>query len=334
MSHYDLLVGLSETKLNLMIQQAYDSESLKDSLFSGGESGSFTGMSYNLNWQVKTAPTLVLGAPSNDDWSQAIKEDGQTIAPQSGAFMVDISALSLKLVTVAENLDTTIPVKAICAASVNGNALSIEAKAVIVNLSNATAMDKFVISKVLIPGLLKMLNQTLSGLKIPELNFAGISLTAPVVEMKSGYLLAAFNLVKDGTPSVGDVAIPSDAFFALMSQELVQNVVNYEVQHNVQGKKFDKSGSEGAAGFSANYHAWGKIESLSVKTTSNPLKLNASADLSMSASAGIDTPLGFLSDAAGAVVDGVSTAANAVADGAKQAAETIVNPDTWNPSKW
>lgn len=327
MSNYDLLVGLNQDRLNLITQQAYSSDSLKQSLFSGGESGSYSGISYSLNWQVGSAPELSLREPTSDEWGQAIKEDGKTIAPQTGAFMVDIQKLSLKLKTDTENLDTTIPVQAICTAGTHGNSLVISALAVIVNLSNASDLDRFVISKVLIPGILKMLNQTLSGLQIPSISFGGISLTPPVVELKDKYLLAAFNLVKDGTPSIGNAQIPSDSFFALLSNELVQSAVDYEVRTNIQGQQFNKSGSEGAAGFSASYHAWGKINGLSLKTTSNPVQLTADASISMSASAGIDTPLSFITKP-------ISDAANTVADGVETAAKAIVNPDTWNPSKW
>ncbi|WP_263081083.1 hypothetical protein [Endozoicomonas sp. Mp262] len=320
MSHYDLLVGLNQERLNLVVTEVYGSESLKQSLFSGGESGAYSGVNYSLKWSVDQAPELSLRAPASDEWGQAIKEDGKTVAPQSGAFIVDINKLSLKLTTDSDSLDTTVPVKAICTAGTHGSALAIDALAVIVNLSQSSEMDRFVIGKVLIPALLKMLNQSLSGIQLPKLSFASISLTPPVVGIKDGYLLAAFNLVKDGTPSIENITIPGDPFFALLSQELMQSTVDYEVRKNIQGKTFNKSGSEGAAGFSASYHAWGKINSISVATTSNSTELHAKASLAMSASAGIDTPVGIVT--------------KAIAEGAEKVGKAIINPDTWNPSKW
>ncbi|WP_424101143.1 hypothetical protein [Moorena producens] len=318
MSNYDLLVGLNQDKLNLITQQAYSSDTLKKSLFVGGESGQYSGMNYTLNWVIGSPPTLSLRSPTSAEWQKALKEDGKTVAPQSGAFIVDIQKLSLKLNTDPnnQNLDTTIPVQAICTARASGSALTIKALAVIVNLSGSTELDRFVISKVLIPGLLRVLNKTLAGIQLPQLSFSGISLTPPVVDIKNQYLLAGFNLVKDGTPSIGNAKIPSDPFFLLLSNELVQSVVSYEVRNNIQGQEFNQSGSEGAAGFSANYHVWGKIRGLSVSTTSNPVKLHADASIDMSASAGIDTPLGD------------------VIDVAKDVGDVITNPDTWNPSKW
>ena len=312
MSNYDLLVGLNQDRLNLITQQAYSSDALKKSLFVGGDSGQYSGINYTLNWVVDSTPTLSLRSPTPDEWTRAIKEDGKSVAPQSGAFIVDIQKLSIKLNTSSEtqeDLSTTIPVQAICTATARGGSLTVKALAVIVNLSKATELDSYLISKVLIPGLLGMLNKTLAGIQLPQLSFGNTNLTPPVVEIKNGYLLAAFNLVKDGTPSIGDAQIPSDPFFSLLSRELVQSVVSYEVRHNIQGQKFDKGGSEGAGGFSANYHTWGKISSVSVSTTSNPMKLHANVSIEMSASAGINSPI-------------------------TKVVSKIVDPDTWNPSKW
>ena len=310
MSNYDLLVGMHQDRLNLIANQVYASDSLRKSLFSGSESGNYSGTAYSLHWSVDAAPKLSLRTPTTAEWSQAIKADGNTVAPQSGAFIVELSKLSIKLTTNStDNIDTTIPVTAICTATADGTTLSVKALAVIVNLSQATAFDQFIISKVLVPAILNMLNQVLAGVQIPQISFAGISLTPPVVEINNGYLLTAFNLVKDGTPSIGNAALPTDSFFMLLSNELVQSTVDYEVRTNIQGQKYSQTGSESAAGFSANYHVWGQIKSISVTTTSNPVKLHANASLTMSASAGIDTPV------------------NKVID-------TITNPDTWNPSKW
>ncbi|MDJ0676700.1 MAG: hypothetical protein QNJ36_15200 [Calothrix sp. MO_167.B42] len=320
MSNYDLLVGLNQDRLNLISQQVYSSDTLKQSLFVGGESGQYSGMSYTLNWVIASPLTLSLRSPTSDEWQKTIKEDGNRVAPQSGAFIVDIQKLSLKLNTSADtqDLDTTIPVQAICTARASGNSLTINALAVIVNLSQSTELDRFVISKVLIPALLRVLNKTLAGIQLPQLSFSGISLTPPIIEIKNGYLLAAFNLLKDGTPSIGDAQIPSDPFFSLVSHELLQSVVRHQVHNNIQGQEFNQSGSEGVVGFSANYHVWGKIRGLSVSTTSNPLKLHANASIDMSASAGIDTPVGV-------VVDAIEDAGKAVSKAAEDVVKVIIN---------
>ena len=104
MSHYDLLVGLNQDRLNLITQQAYDSSSLKSSLFSGKQSGEYSGIQYALHWSLESAPTFDLRAPTNEEWNQAIKEGGNKAAPQTETLIVELSKLSIKLSTDSENI--------------------------------------------------------------------------------------------------------------------------------------------------------------------------------------------------------------------------------------
>ena len=317
MSAYDLLIGINEGRLDVIMSQVYASPALRKSLFSGTQTGSYTGINFTVTWSLGAAPTISLRSPTPTEWTESIQAGGSPVAPQSGAFIVNLSSLSVKLVASGETVDTTVPVKAICTVATHGSALSIAALSVIVNLSNSSPLDKYMISNVLVPNILAMLSKALSAIHIPNLSFAGISLTPPVVEILNGYLLTAFNLVQDGTPSIGSVPIPTgDPFFALLSRQLTQSVVDYEVRTNLQGQQFHKNGSEGGGGFSADYSAVGAIASISASTTSNPQKLHVNVSLNMSASAGISTPID-------AIIGGLETAGKA-----------IINPDTWNPTKW
>jgi hypothetical protein len=316
MSSYDLLIGVGEERLNAILAQVYASDQLRRSLFSGSQSGAFTGLEYRVDWSVGVAPTISLKAPTQDEWSAAIKGGGAPAAPQSGAFLVNLSSLSIKLQATGESLDTTVPVRAICTVAAGGGALSISALAVIVNLNAASDLDRYLIESVMVPTILDMLNKTLSGISIPQVNVMGMALTPPVVGIMNGYLLTAFNLVNSGTPSPDGAAIPGDPFFILLSRQLVQSAVDFQVRSNLQGKTFDQSGSEGGGGFSAEYSVHGRIDGITAATTSNPTALRANASLSMSASAGITTPVGVV--------------VRTIEDIGKK----IIDPDTWNPTKW
>ncbi len=316
MSTYDLLIGVNEARLNGILSQVYGSPQLRQSLFSGSESGDYSGLAFQVKWSVEAAPSLSLRAPTPEEWTAAIKEGGTPAPPQSGTFIAGLSSLSIQLDASGQKLNTTVPVKAICTIAAAGGSMSIAALAVIVNLSQASDLDRYMISNVMVPRILAMLTKALSGIAIPQVNVAGISMTPPVVGITNGYLLTAFNLVQDGTPSTANVAIPADPFFVLLSRQLVQSAVDYQVRTNLQGKQFDQSGSEGGGGFSAEYSAHGTIQGISVSTTPNPLALRANVTLSMSASAGITTPIG------------------AIVGGLEEAGKRIIDPDTWNPTKW
>lgn len=316
MSNCDLLIGMNETRLDLVTAQVFASPSLRKTLFSGSQNGSYTEIPFSMTWSVNAAPTFSLRPPTADEWSGAIKSGGSPVAPQAQAFVLNLSSLSIKLTASGQTVDTTVPIKAICVVAARGAALSIEPLAVVVNTSQSSPLDRYMISNVLVPDILNLLSQTLSGIPIPSLSFGGISLTPPVVQITGSYLVVAFNLVQDGTPSLAGVQLPSDPFFVLLSPALVQSAVDYQVRTNLQGQTFNKSGNEGGGGFSAEYSTAGSIAGISVSTTPNPLALRANVSLTMSASAGINTP-------AGVVIDGI-----------KKAGEAIINPDTWNPTKW
>lgn len=325
--NYDLLTGFNQDKLNQIIAKVYSTPNLKSTLFTGSEFGSEMGVSYTLNWAVEAAPTVSLTSPTSDNWANAIGVNGVSVAAKEGAFLVNLSTLKINIDAGDQKLDTTIPVQAIALAGNSGANLQITTLGVIIDLSKASTLDKAIITSALVPAVLKMLNKSLSGIEIPQLSFSGVTLTAPVVEAKDGYILAAFNLTKDGAPSIGTVPAQNTPFFAIVSRELAQFVSDYQVQTNIQGQKFDQSGKESGGGFSAEYAVHGQIKSIRVAVTSDPIVMQASASLAMSASAGVSTPVGYVIDAAGNVVKEVGKVVEDVG-------KAIINPDTWNPAKW
>lgn len=292
MSNYDLLVSLDETRLNLVISQVYGSPSARP-LFSGAQSGEQSGINYTLNWSVNAAPTISLRPPSPEEWGRAAKAGGVSVAPQSSAaFIAIIPSLTIKLSTGDAGVDGTWPVEAICTAEVPPNGrLSINALALLLDLSQMSPLDQVIIVQLLVPQILGMLRSALSGIQIPALNFGGISLASPVVDIQNGRLLTAFNLAGRGTPAIGDGPFPDRSFFALLSPNLVQCAVDHLVQTNIQGQTFNTSGSEGAGGFSANYSVWGRIAGISASTTTNATTLRANVSVEMSASGGINVPV-------------------------------------------
>jgi hypothetical protein len=290
MGNYDLLVGLNGDQLNLITNKVYASQS---QLFSGNNSGNWNSVQYTVNWSIGAAPTVVLRAPTAAEWSSAIKKDGSVAAPQgSGAFIVNLSNVNVQISAAGQTPSLANNAAIICTVVSQNGALSFNPLAVVVNLSQQTPFDQFVLSSILIPGLLNAVGGSVVGIQLPQLAPAGIAFTPPAVDVSGGYLVAAFNMTSSGAPSVPQDQPPGDPFFALLSPGLVQAAVSFEVQTNVQGQQFNKSGSQGAGGFNANYSVWGKIDGLAVSTTADPLTLSAAASIEMSASAGID--LGFL----------------------------------------
>lgn len=323
MSNCDLVIGLSAAKLDQVVRQIYSNPHLRESVFAGSKSATYAKVNATISWEAQSPPTVELRAPTPGEWKGAIKENGNPAPPCDGAFIVNLSKLSLKVDASPEKLDTTVPLSVICAAQSSGERLSLTAIAVRVNLSNATPLDKFLIERVLVPGILGMVNKSLGGLKIAAPTFGGVTFTAGTVVVASDHLLLGFNLAQRGAPALEGVQVPGDPFFVLMSPALLKVAVDYEVQKNLQGQPFNKHGSAGGGGFSGNYDASGSIREISVTPTGSPITFHAQTSLSLTASAGIDLPGGFIIDAG-----------KVVANTAEKVVEKIIDPDTWNPSKW
>lgn len=326
-SNYDLLTGISEGKLNEIVAFVFSKPHVRTDVFQGSDSGEQMGQPYRIDWQILTAPRFSLAPPSEHDWTIALHADGTPLPRRDDAFLVEVDRMHIKVAAFGKSNDTTFPVRTIATVAGAGGRLRISTLGIIVDLSGADQMARFVIRSAVIPQVMAALDRTLSGIELPELHFSGQSFTPPVVEARDGYLLTAFNLTKDGAPAIGDAPVESGPFFARMSRELMQRVVDHEVNSGIRGKTFTQTGREAGGGFAAQYSVWGRIDSLSVSTTTDPRQLTAKAGLSMSASAGIDLPVGQ-------VIDALGNVGKEIGKGFEKAGKAIINPDTWNPTKW
>ena len=325
--NYDLLTGISEGKLNELIAFVFAKPNIRASAFRGSDSGEYMDQSFKLDWQIETAPRLSLAPPSGNDWAVALHRDASPLPPRSGAFKVSIDRMQISVDALGTSMNTNFPLQAIATVAGSGRRLSISALGIIVDLRRADDLARYVITSSVIPQVLDALDKTLNGIRLPQFSFSGQSFTPPVVEARDGYILSAFNLTKDGTPAIGNAPVEGGPFFARVSRELMQRVTDYEVNNNIRGKSFSKNGREAGGGFAASYSVWGKVDHLSVATMPDPRQMRATAGLSMSASAGIDLPVGV-------VIDALGNVGKEIGKGVEKVGKAIINPDTWNPTKW
>ena len=86
--------------------------------------------------------------------------------------------------------------------------------------------DEFFVKTFVLPALESMLNQLFSGLKIPPLKLAGISLSPPSVAITDGHVVAAANLEGKGRPAPPGTGTWTGAELSmLMSQAAFQAAV-------------------------------------------------------------------------------------------------------------
>jgi len=320
MANADLIIGMNSDRLNQAIGKIFSNSGIRERLFSGSQRSSFNDVSFVGKWVIEAPPVLELRAPTGDEWNNSIKADGNEAIPREDAFITNLHKLNVALSTSDSNRQTVIPVQAICTVDADGKNFSLHAHAAIIDLSAASPMDQFFAKAVIIPQVLSAVNQTLKGIALPVPALPGVSLTSPEVSIQNNRLLISYNMVEHGQPAA-PVSVPDLPFFILASQPVEQALVNYIVTSQIQGKRFSKNGSEGGGGFSAEYNANGRVDNIQVRTTNDPTMLSAEVSLSMNASAGINTPAGYIVKGGEIIYEGIKDAANQVAK--------VMNPSNW-----
>jgi hypothetical protein len=170
------------------------------------------------------------------------------------------------------------------------------ANSVVIDRSTLSRADRYAADHVLIPQVLAAITQALNGLNVAPPSFAGVSLTLPTVAVINGKLVVGFNMVQHAQPNLNGTVIPDRSFFVIASQYLLQVAANYAATTEIQGKRFHKDGSDGAAGFSANYSADAVVDSVSMQPTGNPAVYRANVSIGMRAGGGISTPIDVIID--------------------------------------
>ena len=316
------MIGLNAYRMDTAVAQLFANQDFRNAVFSGTQNDSFEGQSFTASWSIGAPPSFDLRSPATDEWNNSLKADGTQTMPTPNCFIININALNVNLVLAGVPKQSTIQLSAVCSASTSGNAVALHADAVIIDLSNSKPIDKYMIKHILIPKVLDFANTTLKGMHIPIPSFMGVTLTPPSISILNKSLITGFNLAGRPQPDLTGVPLPGTSFFALASPALVQQVVNYVVTNNLRGKQFSTSGSEGAAGFSADYNASGTVNSITANiSSSNLTTLNATINASLTATGGISTPIGYVIQAGQVVYQGIQTAAGTVAH--------YANPSNW-----
>jgi len=324
MNAYDLVIGMDQSCVNKMITSLYSRQTLRDKLFAGDKTTDILGTEIKVSWRVESAPIVSLDAPSSDQWNKAIKSNGNVQAPIDNAFLVHMKQLRLtqSQQNGGSNLETTTALSIICHMSINEKKLYISPMAVIVDLSSASESDKLIYKSIIIPKVLDMAGQMLSGEQLPKINYQGLQTGTPLLAIGNGRLVAVANLEGGSDPATPTAAdFPNETFYTLFSRHALQNIMDIGAK-DIAGQSTSTSGSQGFGIGKASYNASIRIDSVSISPASNDLtQADAEMRISASASAGISILPPFL----GEVGQGVTTAANTVAKGTVDAANTVAH---------
>lgn len=297
MSTFDIAVCIDEVTLNKIAASLFGRQSLRGKLFSGSQSILIAGVNASVGWSIEAPPLVSLNPPTPAQWAASVKKDGTALQPAENAFLVHIPHIKVQKSASGGVTEADTSFDAICTASLVQNAITIVPLAVVIDLSQASKIDKVIYDKILIPRVLDMVGSMLSGRQLPNIDFQGATFGPFVIAVGGGLLAAAANASgkpAPQTPSIG--SLPKGRFSVLMSPETMQTLANKGTS-SLQGKSTGASGSQSFGIGKANYSANVRLNSVSASVSPSDLtSVNASIGVQVSAGAGIDV-LSVITDA-------------------------------------
>lgn len=297
MSAFDVSICIDESTLNGIVASLYGRPSFRSKLFSGNQPIQIAGVNATVGWSVEAPPLVSLNAPTKAQWDASVKKDGTLTAPIAPAIVVHIPQIKVQKTASGSVMETTTSFDAICTVRLSQNSITIEPLAVVIDLTQASKIDKVIYDKILIPRILDMVGTMLSGRQLPNIQFQGVSFGPFVLAAGNGLLAVAANLAGKPVPQSPAIgSLPRGRFSVLMSPETMQLLADQGTR-SLQGKSTGASGSQSFGIGKASYHANVQLNSVSASVSPTELTtVNASIGVQVSASAGVDV-LSVITDA-------------------------------------
>jgi hypothetical protein len=248
---FDIAVGMSGSQLNSTAAALY--ADVYPAVFTGTYHAQYGGIDFTVAVDVRAAPQFNLGGTQPAEAvAAALAEriaadpnaaagprgpDGAGLAGEADAAEI-IAAVAatyptfeIILPTVALTLSNgtttklTLALTAQCYLENGPNTISFVPYAVTAS-QQQDPVTNYLVQHVVLPNVLTMLTQLLSGVTIPPIQVSGIPLSQPSVGIAGDYVIAAANLVASGTPPPPDGSFPwpGTPFFALLGPNLIQQL--------------------------------------------------------------------------------------------------------------
>jgi hypothetical protein len=255
---FDIAVGMSGGQLNAAAAAVY--ADVYPAVFTGSYPAQYMGTTFTVGIDVRAAPQFNLGASQPVEavasaLAARLADDPRAAAPPSAQEIIAAVAATyptfeIILPTVGLTLSNGTPVKLTLALTAqcyleNGPSTISFVPYAVSAAQQQDPVTNYLVQHVVLPNVLTMLTQLLSGVTIPPIQVSGIQLSQPSVGIAGDYVIAAANLASSGTPPPPDGSFPwpGTPFFALLGPGLVQQLG--VIAAASASNKFSDSGSGG-----------------------------------------------------------------------------------------
>ncbi|WP_301124921.1 hypothetical protein [Streptomyces cacaoi] len=266
LTSFDLAIGLDATSLNTGMAELHSKH--HDAVFTGRESTQFNGEQAVLTWDVRGAPTVVLSAPSQDEWDKATDAGGKrpptTPLPSENVLRITLTNTDAALTNAGQTTSVTgKDIDVYGAVSAKDGKLSVTVLAVRLDTAGMDSWKAFFVQHLVIPHLVKAGGNALSQLTIPTQELFGEKLTlVPDQALITGtHLVLATAADIDGNATPDPLAAgftwPDKPLWALFSRRLIEWVLDRAIREKALGKQQHFSQSSKPLTISADYRLRG-----------------------------------------------------------------------------
>ncbi|MFJ1791640.1 hypothetical protein [Kitasatospora griseola] len=240
---FDLAVGIDSASLEAGVGELHRRH--RDTLFKGHDVQIIKGTEVTLDWIVKSAPTVVLGPPSQQDWGKATDVNGKKPPsgplPEGNVLRITLCSTDVTL-TYGQAKSVSVTNKDIdvyARLSVAGGRIAVTILAVRLDTAGMAVWDVFVVEKIVLPNLIKAGSNALSQLAIPtqELFEAKLEVVPNRVLVTGSHLILAANANIGGSTApdhlAADFTWPDKPLWVLFSRRLLTWVLDVTLQSAV-----------------------------------------------------------------------------------------------------
>lgn len=283
MSNFDLVVGVSQSEISRLLADYHASAPIDDNPFKGHAEFDVLGQPGIIEWEVVTAPNVVLEVPECSVWKAAQGEDGRTneeanrLRPKQSMLQLEFPVLDLMWGIKGSELEQGTARNVLAHVILDFSESTIAMTVVALTVDQNEEFDKQLFNLLVLPILFARSRKMLSVIHLPTLDLGGELLFKPLhVSLVERCLLGATTLADNPHPlDISNLSLPEEAVFVVLNKTCVNKALLCAVESM---DNLDASDS-GEIGVLANWTSYARGIPQFALETLEPLTFSGTGDL-------------------------------------------------------
>ena len=285
MNNFDLVVGVSQSEICGLLAGYHATAPIDETPFKGHAEVEILGQTGIIDWEVTTAPNVVLDVPECSVWKAAQGEDGLTNEeanrrrPKLPMLQLGFPALDLMWGLKNSELEqgTARNVLAHVTLDFSEGAIAMAVVALTVDQSEFEEFDKQLFNSLVLPIIFMRAREMLSVIHLPTLDVGSTLLFKPFhISLLERCLLGATTLESNPQPlDITDLSVSEESVFVILSEACVNQALSIAIESMDNLEASDA----GEIGVLANWTSYARGTPEFALGTLDPLTFSGSATL-------------------------------------------------------